>query len=177
VAKSKVIDKDLGYKKILRNISKLNSNPYVKVGWLETAGTHKGSSMTVAQIASIHEFGAPSAGIPERAPIRKTIDSKKAEIQNKQEQLLDKVLLGKIDTDKGLALLGQFTKSEIQSTIRAGLTPPWAESTLAARVARSGGIVAITPLIDSGQTLRSVDYEVVIQSGGDQGMGKVEVTE
>lgn len=174
MAKSKVIDRDLGYKKILNNISKLNSNPYVKVGWLEKAGTHEGSSMTVAQIASIHEFGAPSANIPERAPIRKTIDSKKSDIQSKQEALLDKVLLGKMDADKGLAVLGQFVKAEIQSTIRAGLTPPWAESTLASRVARSGGIVAITPLIDSGQTIRSVDYEVVIQSGGDKELNTVE---
>ena len=173
MAKIKVTDKDLGYKKILRSLSKLSAKPYVKVGILESAGKHDESDLTVAEIMSIHEYGAPSVNIPERAPIRKTLDTNKAEIQNNIDKLFGKVIDGAIDPDDALKVIGEDVKAKIQSTITNGLTPPWAPSTLARKAARSGGIAAIVPLIDTGQMLRSIDYEVVLVGTSSTEGGKV----
>lgn len=176
MAKARVKDIDRGYKKIIANLSKLSAKPYVKVGILEKAGKHEGADLTVAEIMSIHEFGAPSVGIPERAPLRKTVDQKRNEINTTIDKLYGKILDGDMDVDKALPLLGMDVKRKIQQTIREGLTPPWAESTLRARASKSGGIVAIVPLIDSGQTIRSIDYEVKIATAaGDSTFGKGEV--
>ena len=166
MAKFKIKDKDLGYKKILQNLSKLSAKPFVKVGALESAGPHEDSDLTVAEILSIHEFGAPSAKIPERAPIRKTMDGKRQEINSTIDSLYGKILDGKIDVDKALGVLGLDVKRKIQQTIRDGLSPPWAQSTLEAKSRKSGGIVAVVPLIDSGQTIKSIDYHVEITTAG-----------
>lgn len=164
MSKAKVKDIDRGYKKILKNISKLSAKPYVKVGILEKAGKHADSDLNVAEVLSIHEFGAPLVNIPERAPIRKTMDGKRSEINSTIDKVYEKVIKGDLDTDQGLSIIGQDVKRKIQGTIRDGLDPPWTESTLKARAAKQGGIVAIVPLIDSGQTIKSIDYEVVIAS-------------
>lgn len=163
MAKFSVKDIDRGYKKILENLSKLSAKPYVKVGVLETAGGHENSELSVAEVLSIHEFGAPIVNIPERAPIRKTMDSKRSDINSNIDKLYGQIIDGKMDPERALAIVGQDVKRKIQDTIRDGLDPPWAESTLKARSARAGGgIVAVVPLIDSGQTIKSIDYEVVI---------------
>lgn len=156
----KVKEIDRGFKKILENARKLLKSPKVKVGWLESSGGHKKADLTVAEIASIHEYGTHDGKIPERAPLRKTLAQSKTQIASMQSKLLNEVIFGKMDVESSLKILGEFVKAEIQQTIRAGLTPEWAESTLNERIRRSGGIVAITPLIDSGQLLRSIHYKV-----------------
>ena len=163
MAKVKVKDVDRGYKRILNSLSELAAKPYVKVGALQKSGNHDDSDITIAELLTIHEFGAPQANIPERAPIRKTLDQKKSDITQLQEKVYKQVIDGKTTVENGLELMGQDLKRKIQDTIRSGLTPPWAESTLQERLSRtSKPIIANTPLIDSGQLLRSIDYEVVI---------------
>lgn len=115
--------------------------------------THDNSDLTLIHLMAIHEFGAPEANIPERAPIRKTFIMKKAEYRKMVGQLVKLVLAEKLTMLKATEILGMWGASEVRSTIVAGVSPPNAPST----IKRKG---SSTPLVDTGQLLNSITFEV-----------------
>ena len=58
-----VVDKDLGWKKILRNMRKMDAKA-VKVGIQSGDKTSDGKE-DLAYVASLHEFGSPGGKIPD----------------------------------------------------------------------------------------------------------------
>lgn len=111
--------------------------------------------LTVLFIASIHEFGAPSAEppIPERSFVRGYVDEHKADIFGWQKVLAQRAARGEITAKQALDQLGARIAGGIQERIAAGIAPPNAPATIEAKG-------SATPLVDSGQLRASLTWSV-----------------
>lgn len=107
---------------------------------------------TVAQIAAVHEFGAPNAGIPERSFLRAGIARNVSKYKALNRKSILGILKGTTTMEQGLGLLGELAKGDVQSEIRNGDHAPLKEST----INRKG---SSQPLIDTGQMRQAVDWE------------------
>jgi hypothetical protein len=127
---------------------KIRSATEVRVGFLEGATYPDGTP--VAEIAAIHNFGAPAAGIPARPFFSNMVTDKSPEWGDK----FRKVLTG-ADYDAGLALelMGEGIAGQLRESIVATNDPPLSPIT----IARKG---SSKPLVDTGHMLASVDKEV-----------------
>lgn len=154
----KLSTKDRGWEKIKKNLEFAKEESHVKVGIQEGEGVHENveggeENMTVAEIGTIHEFGAPDRGIPARSFIGDTIRKNMASIKIFSSKLYMKVVLGQMQIETALALLGEEVQAEIITAIDAGIEPALDPKT----VARKG---SSKPLIDSGQLKQSIRYKV-----------------
>lgn len=120
----------------------------LKVGFLSGANYPDGTP--VATVAAIQDFGAPARNIPPRPFFRNTV---KAGKQTWGADLASVMKKNKMDAAKALALMGEQIKGEIKNSIANGAYKPLKPAT----VKRKG---FDKPLVDTGQMLNSVDYEV-----------------
>lgn len=120
----------------------------VKIGFLEGARYPDGTS--VAMIAAINEYGAPSRGQPPRPFFRRMIDAKQGEWPSAIAGLLK---ANDLDAEKALDLAGAAIAGQLRQSIRDLVDPPLAASTI-----RRKGFAK--PLVDTGHMLNSVDHEV-----------------
>ncbi len=109
--------------------------------------------MTVLDLATIHEFGAPASHIPQRSFVRAYVDENREQIRAWQRGLLTTIFAGRITAQQALNQLGAKVAAGIQTRIAAGIAPPNAQST----IDRKG---SSTPLIDTGQLRSSVTWAV-----------------
>lgn len=156
---ARVIIKDRGWDKLVGNARRLQ-NASISVGILDSATPESGSDISMAELAAVHEFGAPSVGIPERSFIRSALDEGDAKIQAAKRRIVGGVMDGKLEPERGLHALGQLCKTLIQQKIIAGPFVPNAPSTI-----RQKG--SSRPLVDTGRLRASVDY--VVNIGGEAG--------
>jgi hypothetical protein len=156
-----IIYKDTGLKAIIKKVGQLASGPHVKVGVIGGGRN--------ADIAVIHEYGAPAAGIPERSFIRSTFaNGQVIEAQKKLvASLMGKITTNKMEVGQALGLLGAFGADRIKRTIDEGegVPPPLKPAT----IARKG---SSRPLVDTGQMRNSITWEVVGAYGGQDGPKK-----
>lgn len=123
------------------------------------------SPMTLIELAVIHEFGAPSAGIPQRAFIRALADSERpkwvAELGKQCVRAFDDSTKkdAKHSATAALTVLGEKYRTAVIKRMKAGIAPPLKEMT----IDRKG---SSTPLIDTGALLRSIT-SVVGPRGGE----------
>jgi hypothetical protein len=128
----------------------------LRVGILGPGATQleEGSSLTLAALGAIHEFGAPEAGIPERSFFRSTMANRAADLKALWASEL-RLVIGRQKTPRqAMEEVGQQIVAWIKATIRAGIEPPLWEET----VRRKG---SSKPLIDDGQLINSIVYEVI----------------
>lgn len=111
------------------------------------------TALSLIEVATIHEFGAAGANIPERSFIRATIDIHKDEIHTLQKRLAVAFLARKMTEERALKMIGVFVRGLIQKRIAEGVPPELKPKT----IQRKGSSV---PLIDTGQLRQSVTYEV-----------------
>lgn len=104
--------------------------------------------------ASVHEFGAPSINIPERSFMRKTFDDKIDDMSDTIEDLVGQYIMGDISYKATMDAIGEYVVGLIRQTVVELKSPPLKSSTIAAKGSSQ-------PLIDKGQMLDSIDYEVV----------------
>jgi phage gpG-like protein len=130
----------------------------VRVGVLEEATKatreEEGSPLTLLEVAAIHEFGAPAAGIPQRSFIRAGVDAQLPEIQRVQRALAGQTIRGATTLDVALDRLGAKVAALLQNRISAGIDPP----NSAATIARKG---SSKPLVDTGQLKASITWRVL----------------
>ena len=154
-----VVDKDLGFKKAIKDIVQA-SKTSVEVGFqngdithLQVKGDRKQSpGVSIAQIASYQEFGTDN--IPQRSFMRTSFDENEQRINRFAENQFGLVLDGKQNVLKAFSLIGQLVQGIIQVKIREIRYPPNAAST----IKRKG---SDKPLIDFGQMIQSVRYAIV----------------
>lgn len=120
----------------------------LKVGFLEGATYPDGTS--VAMVAAIQNFGAPAAGIPPRPFFSNMVEEDSPEWGDR----LGKILVA-ADYDGKLALnrMGYSIASDLQLSIINTNDPALDPATVAAK-----GFTK--PLIDTGQMVNSVQYDV-----------------
>lgn len=134
---------------------------HVQVGVLSDKGgsePHDGDTkdpITLVELAAIHEFGAPEAGIPERSFLRSTFIDKRAQLEEFVAKLTQAVYKGRVAPQQALGLLGEWASSQVRATIKSGphIPPPLKPAT----VARKG---STRPLVDTSQLANSVTYLV-----------------
>lgn len=156
---STVVVTDHGAAKLRAQLEKL-SKTRVKVGVLDdapkrTAASKKGEKLTLLEVAAVHEFGAPDAGIPQRSFIRATVDLRASEIAADQETIAAGVLAGKITPEQGAEMLGARVQGMIQTRIAEGISPPLKPATIARKKSSK-------PLVDTGQLRSSITYRVEV---------------
>lgn len=137
-----------------------------------------GTSLTT--IAYVHEYGSPSQGIPERSFLRAAMqeNAKKYVLLNRSN--LVEVLNKRMTVDQALGQLGEMAKGDVQRKIRNGDFKALDPKTIAARrrsrsngynksllrkvkkkeVAGNAAGPIDRPLIDSGQLIQSITWEI-----------------
>lgn len=114
-------------------------------------------------VGAIHEFGAPSAGVPKRSWLRSTIDKNHDAILDEMDGVIDAVAQGGRPSTL-VRELGLQVVEVVREGIRSGIAPPLSEATVKRRRGKlSGGRPANkrfgareTPLIDTGQMIQSI---------------------
>lgn len=149
-----VVRDDNRSKEILKALKKLNER-YVEIGVLGDDG--KGD-VNIVEIATIHEYGAPKAGIPERSFIRANFDKHEDEYLEQIKGYLDRVLQGEIRAKTLYTKMGQTVAQDTQKHIRARIPPALKPQTIKARKKRK--IKGTKPLIDTGRLIGAISYEV-----------------
>lgn len=143
---------DSKWKQIVAAIATL-ADARVTVGVLSDGTESDGTSLL--EIAAIHEFGAPGAGIPERSFIRSTFRDRQREAATMAERLAKAIVLRGMPVKQALGLLGAWGAAEVKRTITSGdgVPPPLKPAT----IARKG---SSRPLVDTGRLLASITWEV-----------------
>lgn len=120
----------------------------VKVGFLEKAKYPDGTS--VALIAALQDFGAPSVGIPPRPFFRNMVAAKNGEWPEAVRTLLkdNNYAAGTV-----LRLMGEGIAGQLRQSIVDTNDPPLKPAT----IARKG---SSKPLVDTGVLINSIDFEV-----------------
>lgn len=124
---------------------------HVRVGVFDGVG---GGTGEIATIATIHEFGAPGASIPERSYIRATIRERKPELAVLMARVVRLMIQGKLDETRALELVGAWLAGAIKGRIVSGPFTPLKPRT----IARKG---SDKPLIDTGQLKNAVTFVIV----------------
>lgn len=135
----------------------------------ENAGRQEdGSEITNAALAYIHTNGAPEQNIPARPFLKPGIERVRGEIVDRLKTTAKLAMRSRSSNiDVGLGGIGQIAASSAQMVIQDGISPPLAESTIAARRRRSKGSSYrrkatsesdTTPLYDTGQLLRAITW-------------------
>lgn len=123
-----------------------------------------------AQIAAIHEFGAPQAGIPERSFLRFTMKKDKDEIKTNMGHALKAVVLNKASVEVAYSKVGAVAAGLVKQTIAGNqVQPPTSQATIQARLKRKKSLSGAkraalagseVTLVDTGALMGSIDYEV-----------------
>ena len=125
----------------------------------ETLKPAKGQDgLTNVQLAAIHEFGAPRAGVPERSFIRATIDANRSTYRAEViPRLIKAVVEARSSIHRAFNLLGLKVVADIKNRIvtGAGVPPPLKPATIAAKGSDR-------PLVDTGRLLGAITHEVTV---------------
>lgn len=135
-----VIEVDRGAQQIYATLGRMRGN---------TPSVHVGYQGYLAERATINEFGAPVANIPERSFIRSTYDEEQPEMIKIRDKFMEKVILGKLDPKIALAAVGHYLAEKIQQKIVELKDPPNAPLTIAKKGFDD-------PLIEHGDMLRGI---------------------
>lgn len=170
MAKGARVD-DRAWKRIAKTMRDMGiADAHVRVGVLATQGgleQHDDESgLTLIEIAAIHEFGAPAAGIPERSFIRATALARARDIATVQRFVATKVVLQQMTPERALEILGAWLQTEIKKAITsgAGIPPPLAEATVAAKGSSR-------PLVDTGRLINSIQWQVYVTRAASEAGG------
>ncbi len=142
------------YEAVLKRLADIKMG--VKAGVLAGATTTDGKP--VAQYAAFNEYGTKN--IPPRPFLRQTSKDKMTSWQ----QILAHAVTGKAENmqawTRALTLTGEAMKANIKESIQGGAFTPNAPGTIKAKQ-RKGKREPDHPLIDTGQMLAAISYEVI----------------
>lgn len=125
----------------------------VKAGIFGGATTIDGQS--IVEYAIYNEFG--TSRIPARPFMRQTVEKNKAQWLATLEEALRR---NPADAEGAMYILGETMRADIANEIEHGSFRPNSPKTVTAK-ARKGKVDPDHPLIDTGQMLQAVAYEVV----------------
>lgn len=143
---------------------------HVKVGIIAAEGgddaTPDGISMI--ELAAIHEFGSPAAGIPQRSFIRSTFNRNdvRREMGELTGSLVTKVIHG-MPLSRALGLVGAWGVDQIRHTIKNRQTQgPESQALKPSTIKRKGSDL---PLVDTGRLLGALSWLVWLGRARDEG--------
>lgn len=146
------------YNSFMRLLRELDNakRGYVRIGILSEG--HSEDGINVLEYAIYNEYGTST--VPARPFLREATESPNGSfiISNYVEQQLSKIIntKGAYTAKDALTAIGEFVRGRIIASIKTGRWAPNAPSTIKGKNGRT------TPLIDSGDLIRSIDFEVVL---------------
>lgn len=123
--------KDKGYSAILKELRKIEDEPFIKVGLPKesekTNAKHvdeKGQAgkVTVLQVGAAHEFGTTK--LPERSWLRAAHDSMRPEMETIIKKLVNAIYDGRITVSRALNIMGIKAVSETQKFLNDDKVKP-----------------------------------------------------
>ena len=111
------------------------------------------SGLSLVEVALIHEFGAPAAGIPQRSFLRAAIDEHAPDIRRLILAVAARALDGAITPAQALDQIGSKVAGWVQTRIDQGIDPPLKPAT----IARKG---SSKPLVNVGQLKSAITWKV-----------------
>lgn len=163
---------DHGHDRIRREIDNARGMEVV-VGFMEGARYEdslgrKGAShgTRVAQVAAIHEYGAPAANIPERSFMRATMTEKSRRYRALLRTQFSHVLTGRQTSRQALDYFGAVVAGDMRRKITEVRTPPLKPATIRAKSTSAG--TKDNPLIETGLMRASLTHEVRVTAGDQQ---------
>ena len=146
----------------VRSRAKAMANLRLRVG---VFGGTEDDGTPLAEVAAIHEFGAPRAGIPQRSFQRSTMRRKRDEITRVLATQVSAVALGKKSPAAALGTVGKYIAGEIQLTIDSRQTEgPEDQALKPATVKRKG---SDHPLIENGRLRDAISHVVDSDRSGE----------
>lgn len=127
---------------------------------------HAETGLTNAELGLLHELGNEDQGgnLPERSFVRKTLRDPKVQIELSllHQRLVKAVILGKMDRDRALGLLGAFAAGAIKRTIVDDhVQPEDLPATIEAKKrAGLGGPGGDKVLVATGQLVGAIGFEI-----------------
>jgi len=143
-------DVDHGAKALLESVSKMKSQT-LRVGILADAGAEDHGGISMADVATFHEFGTET--IPQRSFIRGWFDEQEASNRAAIRTQYKRVLKGELTVDEAFGQLGALFVARIQQRIVDRIQPPLKAKTIQRKASD-------VPLVDTGQLKSSVTWEV-----------------
>jgi len=147
-----VRDQDNGFAALFEGIKDLKGRR-VKVGiqGREAAQIRPGG-ISMVQLATIHEFGAPNANIPQRSFMRSTADTNKRKYERMMAKSIKKLVRSPetFSVDRELLKLGETVRADIIKTVKARIPPPNKQATIDRKKGED------VPLIDTGLLINSI---------------------
>lgn len=152
---AEVIDKDLGWKRIVKKTRFLNGKE-IRAGVLSSAGT-EANGVPIAQVGAFNEYGTKASprrpwDVPARPFLSQTTDEKKG-WQNNVTNAVDRII-GGAEVIGELNTVGEKMKTDIKDVFgRVSKFQRLKPST----IQKKGHNL---PLLDSGALYDAIDYEV-----------------
>ena len=142
---NRIIDRDKGYKKLLKQAATMSKSNEI------TVGVHSDAGARNLEVGTYNEFGTQD--IPSRSFIVAWADEQEAELLNLIRRVEEQVLKSGGNPTVALKRLGAVFVGKVQKRMAGGVPPPNAAST----VAQKG---SSKPLIDTGQLRSSIASKV-----------------
>lgn len=150
-----------GTDRLLRVVEQLDGIE-ARVGYFETAKYEDGTP--VAYVATIHEFGAPSQGIPPRPTMRPTIAKRKGEWARQLGAGMTLAARGEIEPRNVLDAVAQLAAADVRVSISQLTAPALEPATVRARQRQRADTRTVgnltKPLVFTGIMLGSVSYQL-----------------
>lgn len=137
---------------------------YAKAGVLASEKERDSGEVSNVDLAIIHEFGSPIAGIPERSFVRSAFTRNRQEYSATLKKLAAALIEGKgVQTaEKILGLVGAKMAADMKAAITKGIAPPNAPAVYARKLAKGSANGTPKPLVDTGQLLNSITWVVIL---------------
>ena len=113
----------------------------------------RSDELTNADLAMIHEFGSTAHNIPERSFLRKPLINNAEAVANLAKNAIGKFIAGEISLETALGYVGEEAKGISKEAVTSGISPALKPATIKHKKSSK-------PLIDTGQLLNSITYEV-----------------
>lgn len=133
--------------KRLEKVGKSLAGPdLVKVG-LPKGSNNYPDGTSVIMVGTVHEFGSPLRGIPQRSFLRSTTSGNKRKYRDAFKKLSSQIVDGVITKKIALSKIGLLVSTDVRDKITDINTPPLKS--------REGN-----PLVDTGHLRQSITYVV-----------------
>jgi phage gpG-like protein len=145
---------DKGFKKAIEGLRSMFQDVEVVVGIMGSDADQKvGDGLNMATLGAIHEYGAPSAGIPQRSFLAATMDEKQESLIKAVIKAADKLAQGKLKLENVHDQFGLLAQKWVVEKINSNIAPALKPAT----IKKKGSSQA---LVDTGRLRASIRYEV-----------------
>ena len=159
IAKSEVVDRDLGYARIVKELGRIaHKDPGVLIGIRQGAEAPAGVDISMVELGSVHEFGSLDGTIPERSFLRSTADAYQEKYADRLGDAIGFAIDGWRPLKTSLGRIGAEAVSDVQGRItRREIHQDLSEATIRRKTV--GGKKGDVALVDTGHLLKVIDWK------------------